>query len=193
MPLWRLQCPTGKAVFTVPPHCVLRYRQRRPDVARNALLAPHGGLRLERCAGSCPLAPLAISRLVWAFGPQRLGAVLTRGGLPLPGSFVADEKPRHCLAAKVSLSTMIRGRALWHLADTENARAAAGTQSYGELPRAGFPQAPAYRVRGILTVTRSTTKFSGMWELLQSKCDTSACTPRYPRSVSDNAACLGQT
>jgi hypothetical protein len=129
MPLWRLQCPTGKAVFTVPPHCVLRYRQRRPDVARNALLAPHGGRRLERCAGSCPLAPLALSRLVWAFGPQRLGAVLTRGGLPLLGSLVAAEKPRHCLAAKVSLSTMMRGRALWHLGDTENARAAASTQS----------------------------------------------------------------
>jgi hypothetical protein len=44
LPIWRLQCTTGKAVFTVLPHVVLRYRQRRPDGARDALWAPHGGL-----------------------------------------------------------------------------------------------------------------------------------------------------
>ena len=32
-----------------PPHFVLRYRQMRPEVARNALLATHGGLSLEWC------------------------------------------------------------------------------------------------------------------------------------------------
>ena len=37
VPIWRLQCPTCKAVFTVLPHCVLRYRSRRPEVARDAL------------------------------------------------------------------------------------------------------------------------------------------------------------
>ena len=42
--LWRLQCTTCRAVFTVLPHWVLRYRQMRPEVARNALLAMHGGL-----------------------------------------------------------------------------------------------------------------------------------------------------
>ncbi len=36
--LWRLQCTTCKAVFTVLPHFVLRYRQMRPEVARDALL-----------------------------------------------------------------------------------------------------------------------------------------------------------
>jgi hypothetical protein len=35
--IWRMQCTRGKAVFTVLPHCVLRYRTMRPDVARNAL------------------------------------------------------------------------------------------------------------------------------------------------------------
>src|SRR6266853_3406997 len=37
--IWRLQCTTCKAVFTVLPHFVLRYRQMRPDVARQALIA----------------------------------------------------------------------------------------------------------------------------------------------------------
>jgi hypothetical protein len=41
--LWRLQCTTCKAVFTVLPHCVLRYRSMRPEVTRDALLATHGG------------------------------------------------------------------------------------------------------------------------------------------------------
>ena len=45
--IWRLQCTTCRAVFTVLPHFVLRYRQMRPEVARDALLATHGGLR--RC------------------------------------------------------------------------------------------------------------------------------------------------
>src|SRR3989454_12700384 len=42
--IWRIQCTTCKAVFTVLPHCVLRYRTMRPEVARDALLATHGGL-----------------------------------------------------------------------------------------------------------------------------------------------------
>src|SRR5262249_39362225 len=41
--IWRLQCTTCHAVFTVLPHFVLRYRSMRPEVARNALLATHGG------------------------------------------------------------------------------------------------------------------------------------------------------
>jgi hypothetical protein len=47
--IWRLQCTTCRAVFTVLPHFVLRYRQMRPDVARDALWATHGGLSLELC------------------------------------------------------------------------------------------------------------------------------------------------
>ena len=35
--IWRLQCTTWRAVFTVLPHFVLRYRQRRPEGARDAL------------------------------------------------------------------------------------------------------------------------------------------------------------
>jgi len=43
--IWRLQCTTCRAVCTVLPHFVLRYRQMRPEVARDALVATHGGLR----------------------------------------------------------------------------------------------------------------------------------------------------
>src|SRR5215471_5878546 len=35
--IWRIQCTTCRAVFTVLPHFILRYRQMRPDVARDAL------------------------------------------------------------------------------------------------------------------------------------------------------------
>ena len=49
------------------------------------------------------------------------------------------------------LPTIVRGRVIWHLGYTEEASAAALTQSYGVFQRAAFQQEPAYRVRGILT------------------------------------------
>jgi hypothetical protein len=66
--IWRMQCTRCKAVFTVLPHFILRYRQMRPDVARNALLATHGGLSLELCAVMCHVSPMALYRLVCALG-----------------------------------------------------------------------------------------------------------------------------
>src|SRR6266516_7784242 len=42
--LWRVQCTTCQAVFTVLPHVVLRYRSMHSEVARDALVATHGGL-----------------------------------------------------------------------------------------------------------------------------------------------------
>src|SRR5438093_3626964 len=62
--IWRLQCSTCKAVFTVLPHLVLRYRSLRPKVARDALLATHGGLSLELCAVLYHISPMALDRLV---------------------------------------------------------------------------------------------------------------------------------
>ena len=35
--IWRIQCTMCKAVFTVLPHFVLRYRSMRPDMAHDAL------------------------------------------------------------------------------------------------------------------------------------------------------------
>ena len=74
-------------MFTVLPHFVLRYRQMRPEVARDALLATHGGLSLELCAVIWHISPMALYRLVCAFGHQSLVTVLTRCGLPLPMYF----------------------------------------------------------------------------------------------------------
>src|SRR5262245_39602271 len=149
--IWRLQCTTCKVVFTVLPHFVLRYRQMRPDVARNALLATHGGLSLELCAVLYHISPMGLYRLVCAFGQQSLVTVLTRCGLPLPVYFLADEKHTHCLTDRVYLPTVVRGRVLWHLGYTEDASAAACTQSYGVFQGAALQQEASYRVRGILT------------------------------------------
>jgi hypothetical protein len=149
--IWRLQCTRCKAVFTVLPHFVLRYRQMRPEVARDALLATSGGLSLERCAVICHISPMALYRLVCALGHHSLVTVLIRCGLALPAYFLADEKHSHCLRERVYLPTIVRGRVIWHLGYTENASAATLTQSYGEFQRAASQQEPSYRVKGVLT------------------------------------------
>src|SRR6266571_4219343 len=145
--IWRIQCTTCRAVFTVLPHFVLRYRQMRPDVARDALLATHGGLSLELCAVIYHISPMALYRLVCALGQQSLVRVLTRCGLPLPVYFLADEKHTYCLTDKVYLPTIVTGRVLWHLSYTTEASAAAFTQSYQAFQRAAVDQEPTYRVR----------------------------------------------
>ena len=148
--IWRIQCTTCKAVFTVLPHFVLRYRHLHPDVARDALLATHGGLSLELCAVICHISPMALYRLVCALGQQSLVVVLIRCGLALPVYFLADEKHSHCLTDKVYLPTIVHGRVLWHLGYTDDASAAAFTESYGEFQRAASQQEPSYRVKGVL-------------------------------------------
>src|SRR6266487_4221295 len=112
--IWRVHCTRCKAVFTVLPHFVLRYRQMRPEVARDAVLAMHGGLSLELCAVICHISPMALYRLVCAFGHHSLVTVLTRCGLPLPVYVLADEKHSRCLTEKVYLPTIVSGRVLWH-------------------------------------------------------------------------------
>jgi hypothetical protein len=69
--IWRIQCTTCKAVFTVLPHFVSRDRPMRPEAAHKALLATHGGLSLELCAVIGHLSPMALYRLVCALGSQR--------------------------------------------------------------------------------------------------------------------------
>src|SRR5437764_9331735 len=149
--IWRIQCTSCKAVFTVLPHFVLRYRSMRPEVALDVLLATHGGLSLELCAVIGHISPMALYRLVCAFGHHSLVTVLTRCGLPLPLYFLADEKHSTCLADNVYLPTIVHGRVLWHLGYTTEASAAAFTQSYGDFQRVASQQEPTYQVRGILT------------------------------------------
>jgi hypothetical protein len=149
--IWRLQCTACRAVFTILPHFILRYRQMRPEVARDALLATHGDLSLELCAILYHISPMALYRLICALGQQSLVIALTRCGLPLPTYFLADEKHSHCLTDKVYLPTIVTGRVLWHLGYTTEASAAAFTQSYEAFQRAAVAQEPTYRVLGILT------------------------------------------
>src|SRR5262249_220385 len=42
----------------------LRYRRMSPEMARQALIATHGGLSLEWSATMCHLSPMALSRLL---------------------------------------------------------------------------------------------------------------------------------
>ena len=85
--IWRMQCASCKAVFTVLPHFVLRYRKMRPEVARDALLATHGGLSLELCAAICHISPMAPYRLVCALGQHSLVTVLVKVSSPPAGLF----------------------------------------------------------------------------------------------------------
>src|SRR5438552_13479469 len=107
----------------------------RPEVARDVLLATHGGLSLELCAVIGLISPMALYRLVCAFGHQSLVGVLTRCGLPLPTSILADEQHSRCLTERVYLPTIVRGRVLWHLGHSASKSAAAFTASYGVLHR----------------------------------------------------------
>ena len=148
--IWRIQCTTCTAVFTVLPHFVLRYRTMRPEVARDALLATHGGLSLEWCAVIGTISPMALSRVICALGQQSLVSVLTRCGLSLPVYLLADEKHSKCLTERVYLPTIVRGRVLWHLGYSASKSAVAFTESYGELQRAALEHAPSYQVQGAL-------------------------------------------
>jgi len=148
--IWRIQCTSCKAVFTVLPHFVLRYRRMRPDVARQALMATHGGLSLEWCATICNISPMALYRLICALGQQSLVAVLTRCALPLPVYLLADEKHSRCLSARVYLPTIVSGRVIWHLGYSDCKSAVAFTESYGAFQRAALEYEPSYRVQGVL-------------------------------------------
>ncbi len=149
--IWRIQCTSCKAVFTVLPHFVLRYRRMSPDVARQALIATHGGLSLEWCATIFHISPMSLYRVICAFGQQSLLTVLTRCGLPLPLYILADEKHSRCLTERVYLPTIVRGRVLWHLGYSASKSAAAFTEAYGVFQRAALEHEPSYQVRGALT------------------------------------------
>ena len=149
--IWRLQCASCKAVFTVLPHFILRYRRMSPEVARQALIATHGGLSLEWCATICHISPMALYRLICALGQHGLVTVLTRCHLPLPTYILADEKHSRCLTERVYLTSIVRGRVLWHLGYSASKSAAAFTESYGVFQRAALAHEPSYQVRGVLT------------------------------------------
>jgi hypothetical protein len=149
--IWRIQCTTCKAVFTVLPHFVLRYRKMRPDVARDALIATHGGLSLEWSATICHISPMALYRLICALGQHSLVTVLVKCRLPLPAYILADEKHSRCLTERVYLPTIVSGRVIWHLGYSDSKSAAAFTASYGQFQQTALEHEPSYQVKGALT------------------------------------------
>jgi len=148
--IWRIQCTSCDAVFTVLPHFVLRYRRMSPDVARQALIATHGGLSLEWCATVFHISPMALYRLVCAFGQHSLVTVLLKCDLPLPVYFLADEKHSHCLTGRVYLPTIVSGRVMWHLGYSASKSAVAFTASYGQFQQVASQKDPCYEVQGVL-------------------------------------------
>src|SRR4030095_15757175 len=149
--IWRIQCTSCQAVFTVLPHFALRYRRMSPEVARQALIATHGGLRLACCATMCHISPMALYRLICALGQHSLVSVLVNCHLSLPASILADEKHSTCLTERVYLPTIVSGRVIWHLGYSDSKSAAAFTQSYGVFQQAALEHEPSYQVKGALT------------------------------------------
>jgi hypothetical protein len=148
--IWRIQCTSCQAVFTVLPQFALRYRRMRPEVARQALIATHGGLSLAWCATICPISPMALYRLICALGQHSLVSVLVNCHLSLPAYILADEKHSTCLTERVYLPTIVSGRVLWHLGYSDSKSAAAFTQSYSVFQQAALDHEPSYQVRGAL-------------------------------------------
>jgi hypothetical protein len=149
--IWRIQCTSCQAVFTVLPHFALRYRRMSPEVTRQALIATHGGLSLEWCATICHISPMALYRLICALGQHSLVSVLVNCHLSLPAYILADEKHSKCLTERVYLPTIVSGRVIWHLGYSDSKSAAAFTQSYGVFQQAALEHEPSYQVKGALT------------------------------------------
>ena len=148
--IWRIQCTSCQAVFTVLPHFALRYRRMSPEVARQALIATHGGLSLEWCATICHISPMALYRLICALEQHSLVSVLVNCHLSLPAYILADEKHSTCLTERVYVPTIVSGRVIWHLGYSDSKSAAAFTQSYSVFQQAALDHEPSYQVRGAL-------------------------------------------
>ena len=129
------------AVFTVLPHlscaiarCAWRWLAMPSGDTRWAQL--ESGVRGHR--SSLPDGP---HRLIGALGSQSLVAVLTWCNLPLP-TYVLAEENTVTVSPTGCISTIVRGRVLWHLGYTEHQSAVAFTQSYGEFQHAAFRARP---------------------------------------------------
>lgn len=159
--IWRLQCKHCRAVFTILPHFVLRYRSMRPEHAKQALLAVYGGLSLEWTAMVVPeVSPMGVYHLLCSLGQASVVAVLVRCGLHLPDYLLADEKQSTCLAMKVYLPTLVSGRVIWHLGYTTDKSAVSFQQSYAAFQQAALRHDPASSPKGIGTDGFASTRVS---------------------------------
>src|SRR5216683_1665322 len=134
--IWRMQCTSCKAVFTVLPHFVLRYRRMSPEVARHALIATHGGLSLAWCATIYHISPRA-----------RLGHCLRHALNKLPRKLIGLSAPirqdlrsqfhalLHRCRQRKSLRVVALGQRLRHFADHITTT---GGEAHGERVRNWF-------------------------------------------------------
>ena len=122
----------------------------RPEVAREALLATHGGLSLEWCATIWNISPMALYRVICALGQQSWFPCSAVWLCHLPVYLLADEKHSKCLTERVYLPTIVSGRVIWHLGYSESKSAVAFTESYSVFQRAALEHEPSYQVQGAL-------------------------------------------
>lgn len=149
--IWRIQCTHCKAVFTVLPHFVLRYRKMHPEIAEKTLRAACGGLSLELCSVLFNVSAMSVYRMMCGIGRHCLVTLISRCDIPLPPYLLADEKHAKCLGEKVYLPTIVTGRVIWHLGYVTDKSAAAFKGSYGKFRQSAQHLDPGYRVKGILT------------------------------------------
>lgn len=113
--IWRIQCKTCKAVFTVIPSFLMRYFGCRTKQSQKALLAYHGGLSLENCAISFNISPMSLYRIICAFGKYSTEKVLAHAGISLPEYIQVDEKHTKCLGKKGYIPIISSGHIIWHI------------------------------------------------------------------------------
>ena len=147
--IWRIQCTTCRAVFTLlPPFSSAIVRQ--PEAARAVPLRRMGGLSLELCA-VIAISPMALYRSSVPSATTGWATVLTRCRLPLPTYVLADEKHTPCPQTRsiCPLWSVAVCPGIWGTA--EDASAAAFHPALSGRSNVRRPsQEPAYRVRGIL-------------------------------------------
>ena len=113
--IWRIQCKTCKAVFTVIPSFLMRYLCYRTEQVQKAITAYHGGLSFENCAICFNISGMSLYRFICAFGKYPLAQTLNNAGVPLPKHTQADEKHTKCLGAKGYIPIVSSGHAFWHI------------------------------------------------------------------------------
>jgi len=118
--IWRIQCTTCKAVFTVMPSFLIRYFSCKTEQVKRAIIAYHGGLSFENCAICYNISPMCLYRLICAFGKHCLATMLYQAGVPLPKNLQADEKHTKCLGEKGYIPLLTCGHAIWDIDYIDN-------------------------------------------------------------------------
>ncbi len=113
--IWRIQCTSCKAVFTVIPSFIMRYFCYPIERVKQALIAYHSGSSLEVCAILHNISAMSLYRIICSLGKYSLCQVLGKAGLTLPKNILADEKHSKCLGEKGYIPLITSGHTTWHI------------------------------------------------------------------------------